>query len=262
MATNASPYIVNIVELQNISQSITGTSQASQLSRVQEDIANIQTMVDYATKTVSADVLTSFTKGNSINILSDLNLSNASLYSNNEPVSLSVGTTLTTLSTIGTSNSFIGLTNSTMSFTVAGIQNLSITSTGMLKYVSTPTYFSTGVDIAGFLYVSESAYVKNLYQTSDRKEKKNIQPFFTSVHDVLQLESMRFDWKTTGESDIGFIAQDVHSTWPELTTEHNGKMSIAYSRFIPLLLESIRELNTRMITLEEMVSHLRNGESN
>ena len=58
MATNASPFVVNIVELQNIATSITGAAGGSAgLSQVQQDVANIQQMVNYDTKTIAADVL-------------------------------------------------------------------------------------------------------------------------------------------------------------------------------------------------------------
>ena len=250
MATNASPFVVNIVDLQNISLNITGISQASQLTQAQEQIANIQQMVNYDTKTILANNITSFTTGEQVNFLADINLSNTSLYSN--------GTTVQTtdnsiISTIGNTNSYINVNNnaSTISFITAGTQNLQITSTGMLKYTSSPTHFSTGIDIAGFLYVSESGFAKNFVSLSDKAMKTNIQPFFTTVNDVLKLEPCTFTWKTNGSHDIGFIAQEVQAVWPELVTEgSNGLIGLAYSRFVPLLLESIRELNDRLTVVE------------
>ena len=71
------------------------------------------------------------------------------------------------------------------------------------------------------------------------------------MNDVLKLESRQFNWKSSGEPDIGFIAQEVQEVWPQLVeTDPNGSLGLAYSRFIPLLLESIRELNTRLTKLE------------
>jgi hypothetical protein len=79
-----------------------------------------------------------------------------------------------------------------------------------------------------------------------------IRPFTTCLEDVLKLEPYYFKWKETGDKDMGFIAQDVKKIWPSLT-EGN---TIAYSRFIPLLLEGLRELHERVSTLE--ARHLSN----
>jgi hypothetical protein len=94
--------------------------------------------------------------------------------------------------------------------------------------------------------VSGNAYVTALFQTSDRNLKSDIQPFTTCLDDLLKLEPCTFKWKETSETDIGFIAQDVQKVWPSLT-EGNA---IAYSRFVPLLLEGLRELHGRVSTLE------------
>jgi hypothetical protein len=135
------------------------------------------------------------------------------------------------------SNTYISGSARTINLVSAGNTALQINSTGL----------STIVDISGFLHVSENAYVKTLYQTSDRTQKTNILPFSTCLDEILKLESCSFDWISSGQSDIGFIAQDVQKIWPALT--HDGT-SIAYSRIIPLLLEGIRELHGRISTLE------------
>ena len=241
MATNANQFVVNIVDLQNIATSITGVaSGAAALTQLQSDVINLQQMVKYDSKTIAADVLSNFTTGQDIQVLANLNLINTT-------TSVSSSSSISTL----TFTTYISTSVSSIQFIVAGDTSLQLTSRGMLKYTSSPTYFSTGVDIAGWLYVSESAYVKNLYQTSDKHLKTNIAPFFTTVNDVLKLEPRNFNWKNTGDSDIGFIAQEVNEVWPTLTnTDSHGSMGIAYSRFIPLLLESIRELNKRVTDLE------------
>ena len=226
MATNANPFIVNLVDLQNINTTITGVNTLSQL---QTDVANIQEMVQFTTKTLAADTIKNFTEGQQVQIQG---VSNIPTFSN--------------------SATGIDVQANSISFTVAGNTSLQLDPTGMLQFTSSPTYFSTGVNIAGWLYVSESAFVKNLYQTSDRSFKTDIKPFFTTVNDVLRLEPCKFTWKETGEQDLGFIAQDVQRVWPSLTIRNpqDDSLGLSYSRFIPLLLESIRELNGRVSTLE------------
>ena len=87
MSTNASPFIVNIVPLQNVASDIRGTNATTVL---QEQVANILTMVDTTTHTIFADNFSNFTPDNPfINVQANLNLaSNIGLYSNNTLVSL------------------------------------------------------------------------------------------------------------------------------------------------------------------------------
>lgn len=247
MATNANPFVVNIVPLQGIATGITSSSDtAGQIIALQADVANIQTMVDYTTHTLSTDFITSFTEGQRIEITENINLSSASLYQNG--VLMSIGNNNTT-STIKSLSTFISCGPSTISFVTAGNSVLEIMSTGTLQYTSSPTYFSTGIQVNGFFYVTENAYMKNMYQTSDREKKTDIIPFTTCLDDILKLEPCSFKWKDSGDSDLGFIAQDVQKVWPSLT---EGS-SLAYSRFVPLLLEGLRELHGRVSTLESII---------
>jgi hypothetical protein len=247
MATNANQYVVNIVPLQGIASGITASSDtAGQITSLQTNVANIQSMVNYDTKTVSADFITSFTEGNKIQFTSDINLSSVSLYSNGIATSLNSANTVSTLNF--TANSYISGTASTIKLVSAGNTTLQINSRNL----------STIVDISGFLRVSENAYVKTLYQTSDRAQKTNILPFSTCLDNILRLTPCTFDWISSGQSDIGFIAQDVQKIWPSLTDEGT---SIAYTRIIPLLLEGIRELHGRVSTLEGRLTVKKNIDS-
>lgn len=255
MATNASPFVINIVDLQNIANSITGAPSGSAgLSQVQLDVANIQQMVNFETKTIAADVLSNFTSGHDIQVQANLNFSNTYIYSDSNRVTFNTSGTSVPTSNPVITNTYIDAsdTTSSINFIVAGQTPLELTSTGNLQFTQSPAYFSTGVDITGWLYVSESAFVKNLYQTSDRRSKKCIEPFFTTVNDVLKLTPRKFEWVSLGEADLGFIAQEVQEVWPILVeSNESGNLGLAYSRFIPLLLESIRELNDRVSLLEK-----------
>ena len=232
MATNANPYVVNIVPLQGIATGITSSSDtAGQILTLQDSVANIQAMVNYETHTVSTDFITSFTQDQTIEITQNINLSSASLYQNG--VLFGGSASLSSISA-GTS-SFITCGPSTISLVSAGNNALQIS--------------SMGTWIKGSLYVSENAYVKNMYQTSDRELKTDIKPFTTCLDEILKLEPYTFTWKDSGEADLGFIAQDVQSIWPSLSEG----TSIAYSRFVPLLLEGLRELHGRVSTLESLL---------
>jgi hypothetical protein len=232
---SSSQYVVNIVPLQGIATGITSSSDtAGQILALQTNIANIQTMVNFDTHTISTDFIASFTENQTIQITEDINLSTASLYQNGSLVSL--GGNSGTSSTIQAGlSSFITCQSSTITFVSAGNNRLQINETG-----------TAGVRVNGNFYVSGNAYVTTLFQTSDRNLKSDIQPFTTCLDDILKLKPCTFNWKETNETDIGFIAQDVQKVWPSLT----DGTTIAYSRFVPLLLEGLRELHGRVSTLE------------
>jgi len=247
MSTNANPYVVNIVPLQGIASGITSVDTASQITSLQASVANLQGMVNYDSKTISADYITSFTQDATIEVLSDVNFSTGRIYSNGIELN-NTGSSLQF-----SSNSYITGSQSTISFVSAGNEILSVLSSGTLQYTSPPLSISTGINVNGFLFVTRDAYIRTLYQTSDRNEKMNIKPFSTCLDDILKLKPCSFDWITSGSPDLGFIAQDVKETWPSLTSDEGT--SIAYSRFIPILLEGMRELHSRVSTLEGLRSY-------
>lgn len=246
MATNTNAFLVNIVPLQGIATGIAGSADVAQIPNIQANLANLQSMVNYETKTISVDTIQSYTADQNIQVLNNLNLANnTSLYYNGSLADSTTG--MTGGLTFATATSITG-TTSTITFTNAGQNVLQILSTG------TPPAgnLSTGVSVGGYLYVSQSGYAQNWYQTSDRNQKTNIVPFSTCLSDILKLEPCMFNWinQEGGQKDLGFIAQDVKAVWPILTEETNGNLSLAYSRFVPLLLEGLRELNARVSTLE------------
>ena len=72
MATNANPFVVNIIDLQNIALSITGASSGYAIAQLQADVGNLQEMVDYETKTILVDTLSEFTSAHGIDVVSNL----------------------------------------------------------------------------------------------------------------------------------------------------------------------------------------------
>jgi len=124
MATNASPFIVNIVPLQNIPTNILGTVDVTAL---QSQVANLQTMVNTSNHTIYADAFSNFTPTNPyIDIYTALNLSNVGIYSNGAVV------TVTTSGSSSTSNT------STPSYTInKGSSTTNAGASTIITFVST-----------------------------------------------------------------------------------------------------------------------------
>ena len=109
---------------------------------------------------------------------------------------------------------------------------------------------NTITTIDGDLYVTGNI---TAYFPSDVNLKSNVKPLQNAVDKVIQLKGCSFFWNEKageskdGQKDYGVIAQDVEKVFPELVVEDkNGVKKVRYEGLIPVLIESIKELNMRM----------------
>ena len=96
---------------------------------------------------------------------------------------------------------------------------------------------------------------------SDFRLKENIEaiPETDMLLKVLQLEPKTFNWKSNGEDDIGFIAQEVFEVLPQLVVERNdGFLSVNYDRIPTLLVCCIKQLQEQINDLKLQVAQLQN----
>ena len=93
-----------------------------------------------------------------------------------------------------------------------------------------------------------------LTQSSDSRLKKDIDPINLGLEAILQLEGKTYKWSDASRSQqthIGLIAQEVEKVIPELVTEdENGFKAIAYAKLTTILIEAIKEQQTRITELE------------
>ena len=88
------------------------------------------------------------------------------------------------------------------------------------------------------------------FYTSDQRLKQNIVTIPGALEKILKLRGVEFDWigptHHTGH-DIGLIAQEVQQQVPEAVgTRYDGYLGVHYEKIIPLLVEAIRELNSKL----------------
>ena len=92
---------------------------------------------------------------------------------------------------------------------------------------------------------------RDFLSLSDRRFKTNIQTLVEPANLLKDLRGVRFDWIDSGKSDIGLIAQEVFQTIPEAVSGDEEKgFHLAYEKLIPVLLECIKDLQTRVEILE------------
>ena len=146
-----------------------------------------------------------------------------------------------------------------------------VTLQGVGLYVSAGvTIGMNGLFVTGGMTVQGTAWSQSAWTTtgvtSDLRLIKQIQPLSNSLAKINKLRGVHFSWKVDEISDlsadegrhIGVIAQDVQQVLPEVVSEINGGkyLGVDYTALIPVLLESIRELDIKNKALEDRVSRL------
>jgi hypothetical protein len=92
---------------------------------------------------------------------------------------------------------------------------------------------------------------RDFLSLSDRRYKTNIETLHEANSLIDGLRGVRFNWKDTGKSDIGLVAQEVYQSIPEAVSGDEEKgFHVSYDRMIPVLLEVIKDLRTRVEILE------------
>lgn len=95
---------------------------------------------------------------------------------------------------------------------------------------------------------------------SDIRFKKNLKPLENSLSKISSLKGYSYEWRKDEfpnknfrkGTDIGLIAQEVEKVFPEVVYTDNDEMkskSIDYSKLVPALVESIKELQKEIEAL-------------
>jgi hypothetical protein len=235
-----SPYIVNLIELQNTINNASGLTTTSALSNA---IADIQKMVDFQKKQVNTNFLASY-DSNSISVLSNMNFtSNATLTIDGTSVTADGGTSATFLSTGATSLILAATSSPAISFSVQNRSTLTFGQNGTAFFFSTVTCFG-------------NIFASNFLNLSDSNLKYNIQTLDTAFTDsvLTHLNGVRFQWKANDRDDIGFIAQTTREVLPEAVEETPQGLTVAYSKIVPVLVESVKHLRQRVEDLEKEIA--------
>jgi hypothetical protein len=97
------------------------------------------------------------------------------------------------------------------------------------------------------------------YYTSDRSLKTNINKIDQPLIKLKTLNGYEFDWKDNAPEhlrghDIGVIANEVEDTLPEAVINRpDGVKAVNYNKIVPLLIESIKELTSKVEQLESKI---------
>ena len=116
-----------------------------------------------------------------------------------------------------------------------------------------------GVGISGATNIGGALNVDGditAFASSDVSLKENITPISNAVDKVLSISGNTFKWNEksiyNGEEGTGIIAQEIEALGlPGVTeTRQDGTKAVRYDRLVPLLIEAIKELDTKVKSLE------------
>jgi hypothetical protein len=249
MQNTNSPYVANIVALQNVISNTSGLDVNTQLSNA---VASLQTMINTTTHTVYTDFLGAFTTGNSIGVLSPLDLCNgasASAPASSNSIGSATGAFVTadTAVTIGTSGQAI-LTINTAGNTLVN----DITRVASEFRVSSMTLVADSIYTSS-MNVGNTCYAQQFVQLSDSNAKSNISTIFGVNLD--SVGTYKFSYENPEEEEIGLLAQELEGLYPEcVLTEGSGSSQLKYVKYsavTALLLAEVRDLKRRVASLED-----------
>ena len=146
--------------------------------------------------------------------------------------------------------------NSNQTYVSTINQSLGTTSTGVqfaTLGIGTAPDATYELKVAGDIAASGDIVA---YNTSDERLKNNIQPIENALDKINKLGGYTFEWneelqKARSGNDIGVIAQEVDSVFPQIVARRdNGFLAVDYEKLVPVLIEAIKELSAKVTELE------------
>ena len=121
----------------------------------------------------------------------------------------------------------------------------------------------------GIIPTSDSQYKLNvdgnikctsLFQTSDQRFKKNIEPIANIIDSINKILPVSYTTIENNKNKYGFIAQDLQKILPNVVNipqDNNDMYSIDYISLIPLLTKSIQELSSIVSIQQNEINDLK-----
>lgn len=107
------------------------------------------------------------------------------------------------------------------------------------------------LDVSGNAQIHGTVLASNFATPSDRRLKTNITSIQNALSSIKELNGVNFQWKSSGNADIGVIAQDTQKVLPmAVIANSDSNLVVSYDKIIPILIESIKELTKKVETLE------------
>lgn len=127
---------------------------------------------------------------------------------------------------------------------------------GSISVTEMPTLAVVG----NVLYADDDGIIG--YTSSSKRYKENIRDLDIKKEDVLKLNPVRFTWKSSGEEDVGLIAEDVNDIIKDLViydkeARPNG---VKYEKVAVYLISAIKEQQKEIEALKSEIAELKRSQ--
>jgi trimeric autotransporter adhesin len=158
--------------------------------------------------------------------------------------------------------------------TTCNTANFITKSVGATGNLTCSSIYDNGTNNIGFLYgsavptnvnvsVNGTFGATGVFNTSDKKFKKDIQPIASALDKIMNLEGKTYNWRKdefkdknfTSELQYGLLAQDVQKVIPSLVIEsENGDLAMNYTGLIPVLIEALKDQQAQINELKQQLT--------
>jgi len=230
--------VVNIIPLQNVNSNTSGLNATTSLTN---QVVALRQMINTDTKTVYANNLASFTTGNSINLLSPLNLCNVGITSNSEAYASASASASASALANGSNSMQIyntsSLSSTVMDFTTANASNANASILTLTQ--------------GGNLSIGGICYAQQFVTLSDMNAKTGVREWRAPVlADLQKIRPYIFNYGDSSDRSLGLLAQEVGEVFPSLVKEGVKGVYVNYDGMVALLIKAVQELSSRVSTLE------------
>jgi hypothetical protein len=120
-------------------------------------------------------------------------------------------------------------------------------------WVAGPSSIASGAGTNALKLNTGNGYIT--YDTSSARYKDNIRDSVYGLADVLKMRSAQFEYKDTGRSDVGLIAEELEPIIPELVglNKDGQPDSVSYDRMVSVLVKAIQELKAEVDSLKQQL---------
>ena len=125
-----------------------------------------------------------------------------------------------------------------------------ITGTGNISITGDIT-LTGDASISGGVNVTGVVTATDFNSSSDINLKDNVSPIDDPLMKIMSISGVTFDWKDTGKSSVGVIAQEVEGILPQLIGESDGNKTVNYNGLVGLLVEAVKNLTMEVEHLKE-----------
>jgi len=99
--------------------------------------------------------------------------------------------------------------------------------------------------------------VAALTESSARKYKQDILALSASLENLKKIQGVSFVRRGEQKRQLGFIAEEINKTFPELVEYRDGEIdSVYYQRVTAVLVEAVKELTEKVEQQDLIISNL------